>query len=66
MAGKRPGGWFWVGVAVVHGTVVTLTWRDLGRRPVELVRGRKGVWRVVSALNTTGGLAYWLFGRRRG
>ena len=52
-------------VAVVHLTVMALTWRDLRARPAGQVRGPKQLWRVASALNTTGSAAYWLFGRRR-
>ena len=52
-------------VGVVHLTVMTLTWRDLRSRPADQVRGNKKIWRVASALNTTGSAAYWLFGRRR-
>lgn len=50
---------------VVHVIVATLTWRDLRRRPRELVRGPKRLWRVASSLNTTGSVAYWVLGRRR-
>ena len=49
---------------VVHVIVLTLTWRDLGRRPAAAVRGPKGLWRLAATMNTTGSLAYWLFGRR--
>jgi len=52
-------------VAAVHVTAVALTWRDLRSRPAGQVRGPKNFWRVASALNTTGSVAYWLFGRRR-
>ena len=52
-------------VAVVHVTVMALTWRDLRSRSAGQVRGPKKLWRVASALNTTGSAAYWLFGRRR-
>jgi hypothetical protein len=52
-------------IGVVHLTVMTLTWRDLRSRPPGQVRGNKKIWRVASALNTTGSAAYWLFGRRR-
>jgi hypothetical protein len=51
-------------VAVVHVTVTALTWRDLRSRPAGQVRGPKSLWRLASALNTTGSAAYWLFGRR--
>jgi hypothetical protein len=52
-------------VAVVHLTVMTLTWRDLRARPASQVRGNKRIWQAASALNTTGSAAYWLIGRRR-
>jgi hypothetical protein len=52
-------------IAVVHLTAVTLTWRDLRSRPAGQVRGPKWVWQVASVLNTSGSVAYWLFGRRR-
>ena len=51
-------------VLVVHVTVATLTWRNLRSRPAAQVRGSKTLWRVASALNTLGSVAYWLFGRR--
>jgi hypothetical protein len=49
---------------VLHLFLLTLTWRDLRRRPDAAVRGPKRVWRMASTMNTTGSLAYWLFGRR--
>ena len=49
---------------VIHVIVLSLTWRDLGKRPAAAVRGRKGVWRLASLLNTSGSALYWLFGRR--
>jgi len=52
-------------VAVVHLMVMALTWRDLRSRSAGQVRGPKKLWRVASALNTSGSAAYWLFGRRR-
>ncbi len=52
-------------VLVIHVIVLNLTWRDLRRRPASAVRGKKRVWRVASTMNTTGSVAYWLFGRRR-
>ena len=53
-----------LGVAlVVHVTAATLTWRNLRNRPAAQVRGSKTLWRVASALNTLGSVAYWLFGR---
>ena len=47
---------------VIHLIVLTLTWRDLRRRPDAAVRGRKRLWRIAATMNTTGSLAYWLFG----
>ena len=52
-------------VLVVHLVLAKLTWLDLRRRPAAAVRGRKRMWRFASSANTTGSVAYWLFGRRR-
>lgn len=52
-------------IVVFHVPVTVLTWRDLNARPDAQVRGSKTPWRVVSALNTMGSVAYWLLGRRR-
>jgi Na+/melibiose symporter-like transporter len=49
---------------IVHVIVMTLTWRDLRKRPDEAVRGKKRVWQVASAMNTSGSVAYWLLGRK--
>jgi hypothetical protein len=53
-------------VLVVHVIVARFTLRDLRRRPESAVRGPKRLWRVWATMNTTGSLAYWTFGRRRG
>jgi hypothetical protein len=50
---------------VVHLVMVILTWRDLSRKPEESVGGSKWLWRAAATLNTTGSIAYWVFGRRR-
>jgi len=50
---------------VIHVIVATFTLRDLRRRPAAAVRGPKRLWRTWATLNTTGSVAYWLFGRRR-
>ncbi|MEO7269672.1 MAG: PLDc N-terminal domain-containing protein [Knoellia sp.] len=39
--------------------------RDLKRRPVDQVRGRRRWWVCASFVNTVGPLAYFIFGRRR-
>ena len=51
-------------IGVFHVPVTVLTWRDLNSRPDAQVRGSKTLWRIFSALNTTGSVAYWLFARR--
>jgi hypothetical protein len=53
-------------ILAAHLAVTSITWRDLRRRPDSEVRGSKRVWRAASALNTTGSVAYFLLGRRRG
>ena len=54
-----------LGVALVlHAIFLALTWRDLRVRPDAAVRGNKRLWRAWSMLNTSGSVAYWLFGRR--
>ena len=53
-------------VLVVHLILARFTLRDLRRRPDSAVRGPKRLWRLWAATNTTGSLAYWTFGRRRG
>jgi hypothetical protein len=54
-----------VAFMVLNAILASFTWRDLRRRPADLVRGPKLLWRVWSSLNTTGSVAYWLVGRRR-
>ena len=49
---------------IIHVIMLSLTWNDLHRRPDAGVRGKKRMWRVASALNTSGSVTYWLFGRR--
>ncbi len=51
-------------VLVIHLILLKLTWLDLRRRPDAAVRGRKRMWRFASGVNTSGSVAYWLFGRR--
>ncbi len=43
---------------------VALTWRDIDRRPADQLRGSKRLWRMASAVNTLGAVAYWLVARR--
>jgi predicted cobalt transporter CbtA len=51
-------------ISIVHVPVTALTWRDLRERPATEVRGDKRIWRIATAANTVGSVAYWLFGRR--
>ena len=51
-------------VLVVHLVLARFTLRDLRRRPASAVRGPKRLWRLWAMANTTGSLAYWVFGRR--
>jgi hypothetical protein len=53
-------------VLVIHAILARFTLRDLRHRPASAVRGPKRVWRVWASMNTTGSIAYWLVGRRRG
>jgi hypothetical protein len=52
-------------VLVAHVAITALTWRDLRRRPADQVRGSKKLWRVASAMNTVGSVAYLALGRKR-
>jgi hypothetical protein len=38
---------------------------DIRRRPANLIRGPKRVWRAAAAVNTLGPLAYFTIGRRK-
>jgi hypothetical protein len=45
--------------------VTALTWRDIGRRRDDQIRGSKRMWRIFSAAQMGNSLIYWLVGRRR-
>jgi hypothetical protein len=49
-----------------HVLVAAWTWRDIRQRPAQQIRGSKGLWRVLSAVNTLGSASYWLIGRQYG
>ena len=53
-------------VVTGHILVTAWTWRDIRRRPAQQIRGSKGLWRFLSAVNTLGSVGYWLIGRRYG
>ena len=52
-------------VLVAHAAITAVTWRDIQRRPVDQMRGSKRLWRVASAVNTIGTVAYVAVGRKR-
>ena len=51
-------------IASVHLNIAWITWRDIRIRPDDKVRGPKRVWRLASAVNTLGSMAYWTLARR--
>lgn len=63
---RKPNKYVLAGLSALHVIVVTLTWRDIGGRSADQIRGNKKFWQVFSALNTGNAALYWLFGRRRG
>ncbi|HYP46694.1 MAG TPA: hypothetical protein VEQ66_16030 [Propionibacteriaceae bacterium] len=62
---ERPPTSLAIAVLAAHAAITAVTWRDLSRRPRSQLRGSHALWRLVSALNTSGSLAYLLVGRRR-
>jgi hypothetical protein len=52
------------GLIAAHIVVAALTWRDIGRRQPDQIRGPKWVWRVASAVQMGNSLVYWLFARK--
>ena len=51
-------------ILIAHATFAAFTVRDIARRPGALVRGKKVFWGAASILNSLGGVAYWVIGRR--
>ena len=52
-------------VAVAEFALAVTAWTDLARRPARSVRGPKGVWAGVIAINFVGPVAYFVRGRVR-
>ena len=50
----------------VQAVIAALTVRDINHRPAEAIRGPKRLWRLLGSINTTGSVAYWIVGRKRG
>ncbi len=46
-------------------SLAATAWRDLAKRPAELVNGPKAVWAVVIGVNFFGPIAYLTVGRRK-
>jgi hypothetical protein len=64
MAKRKPNKVLLAVIGGLHLLITAAAWRDLnGRRP-EQVRGSKMLWRILSALNTGGSLAYLVIGRK--
>jgi hypothetical protein len=61
---KSPPTWVVVVILIAHATFAAFTLRDIARRPGALVRGKKVFWGAASTLNSLGGVAYWVIGRR--
>ncbi|WP_213813891.1 PLDc N-terminal domain-containing protein [Glaciihabitans sp. dw_435] len=51
--------------ATLELTLAASAWRDLARRPAARVRGPKGLWGAIIAVNFVGPVAYFIAGRVR-
>ena len=58
----RAGLWVLVAIEVV---LIAVAQRDIQRRPANLIRGPKLLWRLIATLNVVGPAAYFGLGRRR-
>lgn len=56
--------WLIIGGGAVQVTLQAVALHDLRRRPVDDVRGPKGLWALATFINFFGPLAYLLLGRR--
>jgi hypothetical protein len=56
---------FYAALLIARLIVSSLTWRDLRLRTAEEVRGCKHLWRLLSSLNTSNSLVYFVFGLKR-
>ena len=64
MAQRKPDPRLLAGLVVLHVIVAPFTWRGIGRRDPNEIRGPKWAWRVASAAQMGNSLAYWLFARK--
>ncbi|MGJ9404905.1 PLD nuclease N-terminal domain-containing protein [Nesterenkonia aurantiaca] len=51
-------------LASIQISLAAAAWIDLARRPADQVKGSKGVWAGVIAVNYVGPIAYFLKGRQ--
>lgn len=51
-------------LATVQISLAAAAWIDLARRPADQVKGSKGVWAGIIAVNYIGPIAYFLKGRQ--
>jgi hypothetical protein len=64
MAERKPNKVVLAVIGGLHLLITTAAWRDLKRRRPEQIRGSKTLWRILTALNTGGSLAYLVIGRK--
>jgi hypothetical protein len=64
MAKRKPNKVLLAVFGGLHLLVTAAAWRDLKSRRPDQIRGSKTLWRILSALNTAGSLAYLLIGRK--
>jgi hypothetical protein len=53
-----------VALGIVEVVLLVATQVDISRRPDELIRGPKKLWRVLAFVNIIGPVAYFVRGRR--
>ncbi|MEO6511705.1 MAG: hypothetical protein ABIO16_11985 [Nocardioides sp.] len=61
---RRPDKRVVIAVVAVEAVSAALAYRDLMKRPDELVRGPKLMWRILMGVNPGNSIAYWMLGRR--
>ena len=55
-----------VGAAAAELSLKIVALIDINRRPADLIRGQKALWRAAMAVNLLGPLSYFVIGRKRG
>lgn len=59
--GKKAGV---VAMGTAQMALAATAWRDLAKRSAAEIRGRKGIWAAIIAINWVGPIAYFIRGRR--